>query len=150
MFEAHCGFDDIAGGANGADILTVQGPTMLVDIGFDSDFKSGIVPTPGITQVKALVDTGASQCCIDSLLAAQLNLPVVDRVTVSGVHGAQMVNMHLAQVHVPSLSFTMHGAFAGVHLAAGGQVHQALIGRSFLRYFKMAYDGPTGKVVIVR
>ena len=131
-------------------MLAVYGPTLLVDIGFDPDFNpsSGGVPVPGITGVSALVDTGAGESCIDSTLAAQLNLPIVDKRTVSGVHGAQDVNMHLAQIRVPSLNIDILGAFAGVHLAAGGQLHQALIGRTFLRHFTMTYEGHTGTVRI--
>ena len=42
------------------------------------------------------------------------------------------VTVHLAQIYVPSLDFTVYGRFSAVHLAAGGQAHQALIGRTFL------------------
>jgi len=56
-------------------------------------------------------------------LATQLGLPIADKRSIAGVGGAQVVNMHLAQVHVPTLNFTMYGLFAGVHLAAGGQAH---------------------------
>ncbi len=73
---------------------------------------------------------------------------VLDRRLVSGAHGSQEINMHLAQVHVPSLNFTIYGAFAGVHLVAGGQVHRALIGRTFLSHFTMVYEGRTGTVKI--
>jgi hypothetical protein len=55
-----------------------------------------------------------------------------------------------AEVFVPYLNQQFYGAFAGVHLAAGGQVHQALIGRTFLRNMKMVYDGITGRVTISR
>ena len=103
---------------------------------------------PGITGVAALVDTGAGESCIDSILAAQLNLPIVDRRQIAGVHGAEKVNMHLAQIHVPSLNSTIYGAFAGVHLTTGGQIHQALIGRTFLQNFTMVYEGLTGTVTI--
>jgi hypothetical protein len=51
-------------------------------------------------------------------------------------------------MHIPALSFTMWGEFAGVHLAAGGQRHQALVGWTFLQRFTMAYDGRTGEVTI--
>ena len=71
----------------------------------------------GISNADALVDTGASESCIDSLLATELGLPVVDRRSVSGTHGAHPVNVHLAQVYVPTLDFTIFGTFAGVHLA---------------------------------
>jgi hypothetical protein len=52
----------------------------------------------------------------------------------------------LAQVHVPSLPYTIFGTFSAVDLAAGGQFHHALIGRTFLRHHKMVYDGKTGTV----
>jgi predicted aspartyl protease len=150
MPDAHCGFDDIPGGATGSALLVVYGPTLLVDIGFDASFKlkGGNPPTPGMTGIRALVDTGATQSCIDSLLASQLNLPIVDKQHVGGVHGRLEVNMHLAQVHIPSLGFTIWGMFAGVHLAAGGQHHKALLGRTFLRNCSMTFNGTTGKVTI--
>jgi hypothetical protein len=64
------------------------------------------------------------------------------------VHGKLEVNMHLAQVYIPSLGFTIWGMFAGVHLAAGGQHHKALLGRTFLQNCLMTFNGTTGKVTI--
>jgi hypothetical protein len=82
MPDTLCGFNDMPGGASGAEQLTAWGPTLLVDIGFDPNFKMQlpvVVPVAGITGIHALVDTGAGESCIDSLLAGQLNLPIVDR-----------------------------------------------------------------------
>lgn len=151
MPDTNCGFDD-ANGVIGKDLLIGFGPTIQVDIGFDPSFSptSNTPPIPGIRGVRALVDTGAGACCIDSSLAMQLKLPIIDRQHVSGISGRYEVNMHLAQVHIPSLSFTMYGPFAGVDLVAGGQPHFALIGRTFLQHCKMTYDGTTGKVTITR
>src|SRR5438552_4156222 len=98
--ETKCGFDDVPGGATGSVLLVAHGPTLFVDVGFDPTFHAGINlatpgpianPTPGITAIRALVDTGASESCIDSLLASQLNLPIVDKRMISGVHGNQEV-----------------------------------------------------------
>jgi predicted aspartyl protease len=154
MPETLCGFDNIAGGAPARELLVAWGPTLMVDVGFDPNFTSEDVtkkaPTPGIKGIRALVDTGASESCIDNLLAGQLNLPIVDRRAISGVHGSQVVNMYMAQIHVPSLAFTIYGAFAGVDLAAGGQVHSVLIGRTFLQNFTMVYEGLTGTVKLSR
>lgn len=61
-----------------------------------------------------------------------------------------MVYMHLAQIHVASLAFTIYGAFAAVDLAAGGQLHKALIGRTFLQNFTLLYEGLTGTVKLSR
>ena len=151
MPQTSCGFSDVPGGVSGAVMLMAYGPTLIVDIGFDPNFKApapAAAPIPGITGIHALVDTGAGECCIDSLLAAQLNLPIVDKRSIAGVHGTQEVNMHLAQVYVPSLNQTIYGAFAGVQLVSGGQIHRALIGRTFLQSCTMVYDGRTGAVTI--
>jgi hypothetical protein len=151
MPDTQCGFHNIPGGATGAEMLTTYGPTLSVDIGFDPNFTPAqglIAPRPGISGVLALVDTGATESCIDSTLATQLGLPIVDRRTFGGISGSAEVNMHLAQIRVPSLNFIIYGAFAGVHLAAGGQNHLALIGRTFLQNCIMNYDGPTGAVRI--
>ena len=151
MAEIRCGFNDIAGGATGSELLVSHGPTLLVDIGFDPEFSPPATSSPpvaGLKGVHALVDTGATESCIDNLLAVQLNLPVVDRRAIAGVGGQHMVNVYLAQIHVPSLPFTIYGAFAGVDLKAGGQMHSALIGRTFLRHYRMTYDGISGTVTI--
>ena len=152
MLETLCGFNDIPGGASGQIQLVAWGPTLLVDIGFDASFNAAVpsVPVAGVKGMQALVDTGAGESCIDSQLAGQLNLPIVDKRPISGVHGSHLVNVYLAQIHVPSLNFTIHGAFAGVDLAAGGQVHKALIGRTFLQNFTMVYEGLTGTVKLSR
>lgn len=151
MVEIKCGFDDSAN-HKGCELLVTFGPTLLVDIGFDPNHDPVAnptnIPVPGIRGVQALVDSGATECCIDSLLAVQLNLPLVNRRQISGVHGQKETNVYLAQVRVPSLGITMNGAFCGVDLKAGGQIHSALIGRTFLRHFKMIYEGKTGTVTI--
>ena len=81
-----------------------------------------------------------TKCGFDSIL--------VDRRDLAGAHGAEKVNMHLAQIIVTSLRFTIYGAFAGVHLKAGGMGYQALTGRTFLRNVTMVYEGLTGTVSI--
>jgi len=150
LAQTLCGFDD-APGVLGRDQLVSFGPTLLVRIGFDPTYDpKNVKNVPALPRqmLPALVDTGAQTSCIDSQLALTLNLPIVDRQKVSGVHGAHEVNVHLAQIHVPSLAYTIYGTFAAVHLVSGGQHHQALIGRTALQNFLMTYDGRTGTVMI--
>jgi len=153
MVQTKCGFNDVPGGVPGSELLVSLGPTLTIDIGFDPTFDpaqlaTGKLPAPGITGLHGLVDTGAIESCIDNLLAAQLNLPIVDRRMIAGSAGPHQANVYLAQVHIPFLAYTIWGAFAGVNLKAGGQVHSALIGRTFLRAFTMVYEGRTGTVTI--
>jgi len=150
MARTKCGFDDSPQGS-GRDLLVALGPALLVDIGFDPQFDPHIpnqVPASAIRDVQALVDTGATESCIDSLLAAHLELPIIDRARVTGAGGAHDVNVHLAQIHVPRLHVTVHGRFFAVHLQAGGQIHKAFLGRTFLQHFTMIYEGRTGSVTI--
>ena len=152
MPEAKCGFND-GDGHKGRDLLVHYGPTLLVDIGFDPKYNpqnSPEPPTAAIQQVHAIIDTGATISCIDKTTAGQLQLPVVDRQNFGGIDGAYVAEMHAAQIHIPSLSYTIYGSFAGVDLIGGGQQHVALIGRTFLRNFRMIYDGTTGDVTISR
>ncbi|WP_158819995.1 hypothetical protein [Granulicella sp. S156] len=151
MAEAHCGFEDAGSDVQGSDLLISLGPTLLVDIGFDPAYlpsDRGPAPIAGLKSVEALVDTGATTSCIDSLPGEQLGLPIVDRVPIAGVGGQHLANMYLAQIHVPALNRTLYGTFAGVNLRAGGQPHNALMGRTFLRHYRMVYDGPSGTVTI--
>lgn len=151
MVRTNCGFDTTPT-VSGHELLVQYGPTLFVDIGFDATFRIDarpfITPEPGMKNIEALVDTGASISCIDNILAASLNLPMIDRRPISGVHGRGDANVYLAQVHVPTLEFTIYGEFMGVDLQAGGQWHKALIGRTFLKNFTMTYEGRTGSVVI--
>ena len=148
MTSIQVGFDN-SGNVSGKHLLERYGPTSYVHIGFDSKFQPG-QSHPNLPDVPhpALIDTGATESCIDSALAVELKLPVVDRQTVSGVHGANEVNFHLAQIYIPQIPITIYGIFAGVHLTAGGQPHKALLGRTFLRNVTMSYVGTTGTVEI--
>lgn len=147
--DAECGFHTEP---NGSYLLGLHGPTILVDIGFDPAFhpSNNAAPVAAITNMPALVDTGASQTYIDTAVATALGLPIVDKETLSGSAGSHTVDVYLAQIHVPSLGLTIWGRVAGVNLIAGGQTHAALIGRTFLQYLVMHYDGPTGRVTLTK
>ena len=151
MRMTNAGFSDDAG-SQGADILQHFGPTLQAQIGFDPSYRLGAVSIPSLPERlhSALVDTGAADSCIDSALAMSLNLPIIDQQERTGASGRFWVNLHAAQIYIPSLNWVISGMFAGVHLSAGGQTHMALIGRTFLRNFAMLYEGQTGQVTISR
>ena len=130
------------------DELFSFGPTLEVQIGYDSTYRLDAERAPKIPAVRlpALVDTGSVLSCIDSVLATRLNLPNVGHQTIAGVGGVYRADMHLAQICIPDLEWVIHGQFAGVHLAAGGQPHRALLGRHFLRRFLLVYNGRSGSV----
>jgi predicted aspartyl protease len=145
---------------SGKAALSLRGPTLLVDIGFDPAFFGSALPTmpsgaatapvaiPSV-QVPALIDTGASESCIDEQLAQQLQLPLINTTVTSGIGGSVTLNMYLAHISIPGL-VTEYGQFTGVHLQAGGQFHRALIGRKLLDDVLLVYDGDSGLVRLAR
>ena len=131
-------------------LLLQYGPTLAVTV---SHYRSDAGPIAPLAQMDpvgthALVDTGATESCIDIGLAQELELPVIDTVEISGSDGTRTHPVHLAAVDIPSLEFYQYGRFAGVALSDGGQQHRALLGRTFLQSVIMIYDGLRGQVTL--
>lgn len=153
-----CGFLGVPGLSGTArDALIQTGPGILVDIGFDPAILSQVAaglpvqppPVPGVfnvNRVLALIDTGATQSCIDEALAQQLQLPLVNQQSAAGVGGVHVLNVYLAYIALPLLGHLQAGLFIGAQLAAGGMAHRALIGRTLLADTLLVYDGRTGSV----
>lgn len=134
--EVDCGYD------NPSD-LSKKGPILVVNIHSPSQ-SSDLLES----DVWALVDTGATNSCVDLGLARRLNLRVVDKMQMHGVNGMFMAELYAAKIDVPDLKFMQVGPFAGVDLEKSKLGCSVLIGRSFLKNFEMKYEGKTGKVVI--
>ena len=130
--------------------LAIAGPTVLVRIGLDPKYKAGAGEIPNLPgeDFHALVDTGASESCIDSEVADRLGLPVVEEIKMASALGEGTVNVYLAQIYIPQLKLILNGRFSGVHLHKTKLKHRALLGRTFLLRAHMVYTGKTGSVVI--
>lgn len=115
MVEA--GFHSEDGKAEHEKLLR-YGPTIQVTV--------GPMPTDEPTSEEelesalALIDTGASESCIDINLAKKLRLPVVDVQQVSGAAGSSQHDIFMAQVEILTLRFSQYGGFIGVDLSGGG------------------------------
>ena len=120
----------------------------MVRMGLDLSFRHGHAPNLPLQPLPALVDTGATVCCIDSRIALLLGLPIVNREPMAGAHGQSETNVYLGHMNVPALNLTIADRFYGVDLVAGGQPHVALLGRTFLRFYTMTYEGQSGSVTI--
>ena len=136
-----------------ASLLIRFGPTLQVTVGH-LDAKDPAVPVldggRASESVYALVDADALESCVDDQLAKKLALPVIDRQQCAGVGGPSTHDVYLALVEIPALAFVQYGRFMGVHLAIGGQQHQALLGRTLLDGMVMIYDGAKGSVTLAR
>jgi hypothetical protein len=129
-----------------ADLLVRLGPTVLVDIGLKSSALAGDPPDLPAKKIKALIDTGAGGDCIDDTLAQSLNLPVHDEGEISGVGGRHRALIYTARLYIPALDKLLFQPFTGVKLHEGEQWHRVILGRSFLRHYRLNYDGVSGQV----
>jgi len=93
----------------------------------------------------ALIDTGASETCIDAQLAVSLDLHAVDAQTISTASGEDRILRYLAMVEIPDLGVFKLSRFPGVRLSEGGQYHRILIGRDLLQDMYLTYDGFAGE-----
>ena len=149
MRSTQAGFRSGAAGEGPADLLVRLGPTVFVDIGLKSRSRPGEAPDLPEKRVKALIDTGAGGDCIDDALARRLKLPVHDEGEISGVGGRHRAFIYTARIYIPSLDRLLFQPFTGVKLYEGEQWHRVILGRVFLRQYRLAYDGLTGQVEII-
>jgi len=146
MPKESIGFRSGTGGLSAADLLVQVGPTVHVDIGRKSRGRPGDPPDLPGKRIKALIDTGAGGDCIDERLAEELGLPATERGVISGVGGRHAALIDTARLYVPALDQLLFQQFTGVKLTEGAQPHRVLLGRTFLRHYRMMYDGLTGRV----
>ena len=132
------------------EILLRYGPSIRVSVSPYSDPSRPELPPPPGNPTLALVDTGATESCIDTTLAEHLGLQAIDTMMLGGVGGLAEHPVFMAYVIIFELGMAHYGRFAGVNLADGGQQHGVLLGRTFLSGVTMVYDGPTGSVQISR
>lgn len=150
MRTVQAGFKAGRGAESAADLLERVGPTLLVDVGLRSLAPAGEPPDLPAKRIHALIDTGAGGECIDDELAQSLRLPTVEEGRmVSGIGGRHQASVYLARVYVPQLERLLFQRFAGVKLSEGDQPHRLILGRTFLRRYRVSYDGETGAVEIV-
>lgn len=123
--------------------LLKQGPILEVVIGYkvgQSDLSNSLY---------ALVDTGADDPVIGKRFASSLGLPVIRECEVAGATGKEEAIIYLGQIYVPSLEVGIYQEMIALDLQiAQSRDYQALLGRTFLQYFKMEYDGMTGAVTL--
>jgi hypothetical protein len=124
-----------------------HGPTVSVLVGklAPPNTPPEALPTPQL--VHALIDTGATDSCIDDAFARTLKLPVIDRSEVDGVGGRALHNVYLAHVNLPELGTENKGPFIGVDLSSSQRV---ILGRDFLRDSILIYNGPAGSIILAR
>ncbi|MCX6026849.1 MAG: retroviral-like aspartic protease family protein [Chloroflexi bacterium] len=96
----------------------------------------------------ALIDTGASDTCIDEQVAKELGLPVVDQVNMASASNAAIIrNVYPITIEITGLPNPINAPRAiGAELAPQGLL--LLVGRDALRFCTLFYNGITGELTL--
>jgi len=128
------------------------GPRSPVEVGLPDALAQAVamqgtvIPTPQVGW--SLIDTGASNTCIDVGVATALGLPIINRVTVQTPAGPTQQNVFAAKLSFPGADLPVLSFIeaCGAELINQGIV--ALIGRDFLENKTLIYDGNLSTVTI--
>lgn len=131
--------------------LMLRGPILQVTITVEENVGKGLLaqgkPVPTPVSGMALIDTGATNTCIDDQAAQSLVLPIIDvaRMT-SATHANQQCNIYPVQINMPP-NLTINAPRAmGAGLAAQGLL--VLLGRDVLQACNLFYNGPMGQFTL--
>lgn len=131
--------------------LQMRGPVLQVSVTIEQNAAQALlqqgkeVPTP--KPGWALIDTGASNTCIDEQIAKELGLPVIDTAKMaSASHAETTCNVYPVQIDVPSVLSLSAPRTIGAALAAQGLA--VLIGRDVLQHCTLFYNGATGQITL--
>ena len=133
-----------------AAALQLRGPILQVSITIEQNAGKGLVaqgktlPTP--KSGLALIDTGASNTCVDEQAAKDLGLPVIDVANMqSASHEKHECNIYPVQIITPIVTLNAPRAM-GAALASQGLL--VLIGRDVLQNCNLFYNGPAGQFTL--
>ena len=133
-----------------ATALQLRGPILQVSLTIEQNAGKGLVaqgktvPTP--RSGLALIDTGASNTCVDEQTAKDLGLPVIDVANMqSASHEKHSCNVYPVQIITPIVTLNAPRAM-GAALASQGLL--VLIGRDVLQNCNLFYNGPAGQFTL--
>lgn len=115
----------------------------FLDVRIDGYGAAGPTATEiGPIDVPGLLDTGASDVCIDYRIAIALGLTLINQTNVGVVGGSTLASIYLGRLIVPSVGFDR--VMPLYALKVRQPTHQVLLGRSFLQNYIVTFDGPAG------
>ncbi len=133
-----------------AAALLARGPVVQVSVTIEQNAGKGLIAQgktlPAPLSGLALIDTGASNTCIDELAARELGLPIIDVASMqSATHEKHPCNIYPIQIITPIVALNSPRTM-GAALASQGLL--VLIGRDVLQHCTLYYNGPVGQFTL--
>jgi predicted aspartyl protease len=129
--------------------LQLRGPVMQISVTINQNAAQALIGQGKTVPTKsgwALIDTGASNTCIDEKAAQELGLPVIDVASMqSASHEGHQCNVYPVQIITPV--FTLNSPRTlGAALESQGLL--VLIGRDVLQQCTLFYNGVVGQFTL--
>src|SRR6266487_2699825 len=127
------------------NLLFQLGLLLQVEISIPQSLASVLTtagqPIPAAVAGSALIDTGATCCCVEETCLQQLNLQPIGQVPMSGATGPRIQNAYQARLTFPGTPIPpLEIQVVGVQMHQGQT--RCLIGRDVLRHCVLIYNGP--------
>jgi predicted aspartyl protease len=135
-----------------AQALQQRGPIVQVAVTVQQAFATALAqegkPVPQPVMGYAVIDTGASNTCIDDETARSMNLPVIDvGVIHSASHAQTPSNIYPVQIEIVGFRINFQSARTmGAALKEQGLL--MLLGRDLLERCTLFYNGLTGQITL--
>lgn len=129
--------------------LLMRGPIIQVTVTIEQNAGKGLLsqgkPFPSKTGW-ALIDTGASNTCVDEQAAKELGLPIIDVGTMqSATHEKHPCNVYPVQIISTVVTLNSPRTMSANLVSQGLLV---LIGRDVLQRCNLFYNGPAGQFTL--
>ena len=125
--------------------LRQEGPGLLVEVRHPRSIHE---PDPETFTFLGLIDTGSSHCCVDHSIVESLALQYAGEAEFGGVEGNFTADRYVAHLRFPQLNTTYQMTVAAMQAMVDGIGRPVLLGRDFLQFYRLLYDGPTGSVTL--
>ena len=132
--------------------LQQRGPVVQVSVTLERSFaasltRQGLTIPPPLTGL-GLIDTGASNTCVDYEKARSVNLPVIDVVTIhSASHARVSSNLYPVQIQIAGFPIQFQSPRT-IGAALGEHGLLMLLGRDLLQTCTLFYNGAAGQITL--
>jgi hypothetical protein len=124
-----------------AEDFVKSSPCVEVGFFFDINVSEGRTRSINYTKAIALIDTGADGIYVDHSLIAKYNCPIAIGGEAMTVNGAADSKAHRGSIFLIDQKHTIDAYVIGRDFKATNSVFDVVLGRRFLQFFKMEWDG---------
>ena len=124
--------------------LQIEGPVVEVQFLISKELEAKLraegKPIPQPLRVRALIDTGASNCAVQEDIPQKLGLQPIDKIPVSTPSGNALCYRYFMRMLIPAHNIIYEGIFTAVSGLIVQNI-QCLIGRDLLSFSEFIYHG---------